>query len=142
MNVCSGDWCIMAQNTNATGEVLGMVSGNFAIDLMGLVVDSPDLLSQGAQTVFNASLGAAVVATTAEFGVNTGISSGNLVASPAIHQAPSIAIKGNSPSLFLFPNAGRVTAIITTMGPQNISDYTNFGNGYENPCKGYISLSG
>lgn len=140
--VTTGDWAVKIMNNDLNGEVIGMCSGNMAVDLMGLVVDSPDLMSQVAQTAFNASLGAAVVATTAEFGVNTGINGGNLVASPMIHQAPTIPIKGSCASMFLGSSPAEIKFISVTMGPQDIDNYTSFCNKYGYPCNKYISLSG
>ena len=144
LNVGNGDWCLEVHNTNMTGEVLASASGNLGINLMGLVVDSPDLLSQGAQTVFNAALGGASIGVASEFGGKTGIDTGNIIASPLVHSAPSCPLNSSGPGMFVAPNPGRVSFIIVTMGPTMIQqdEYISFCNKYGYPCNRYISLNG
>lgn len=144
LNVGNGDWCLEVHNTNMTGEVLASASGNLGINLMGLVVDSPDLLSQGVQSIFNMSMGGAVTAVASEFGGKTGVDPSNLIASPIVHRAPSCPLNSSGPGMFVAPNPGRVTFIIVTMGPEMIqqNEYISFCNKYGYPCNRYISLNG
>ena len=143
LNVGNGNWCLRVHCNDLNGECLASASGCLGINLMGLVVDSPDIVSQGAQTVFNAALGGAATAVLSEFGTRTGIDPGNLIASPLVHSAPSCPIGSSSPSIFLDTNPGQVKFIVTVMGPeiiQHTDEYTNFCNKYGYPCNRYISL--
>lgn len=142
LNVGNGNWCLRVHNTNLNGECLASASGCLGINLMGLVVDSPDFLSQGAQTVFNAALGGAATAVLSEFGTRTGIDPGNLIASPLVHQAPACPIGSSSPAMFLDAHPAQVKLVIITMGPALIQndEYISFCNKYGYPCNRYISL--
>ena len=144
LNVGNGDWCLEVHNTNMTGEVLATASGNLGINLMGLVVDSPDLISQGAQTVFNAALGGAAVAVASEYGAKTGVDPSNIIASPIVHNAPSCPLNSSGPGMFVSPNPGRVMFVVTTMGPEMIqqNEYISFCGKHGYPANRYISLSG
>lgn len=143
LNVGNGDWCLRVHGgTSLTDEVLATASGNLGINLMGLVVDSPDLLSQGVQSVFNLSMGAAVTAVASEYGSKTGIDPGNLVASPVVHRAPSCPMQSSNAGMFLSSSPGQVMFNMITMGPQNIGDYTSFCNKHGYPANKMISLSG
>lgn len=144
LNVGNGNWCLRVHGgTSLTDEVIATASGNLGINLMGLVVDSPDLISQGAQTVFNSALGGALTAVAGEFGAKTGIDTGNLIASPIIHRAPSGSIDSSAPGMFLSSSPGQVILNLITMGPTMVQqdEYISFCNKYGYPSNRYISLA-
>lgn len=142
----SGDFTIKVFDGTDTGEVVGAVSGNMGIDLMHMVVDSPNLLTQAGQSAFNFAMGAEALALGDIFGSKTGIG-GNILASPIMHSAPSVSVSGAPSSMFVDKYLAQVSLVINTMGPQHMSNgvtthYVNMCNKLGYPCNKYISLSG
>ena len=147
--VVSGDFTIKVFDGTDTGEVIGAVSGNMGIDLMHMVVDSPNLLTQATQSAFNFGIGGEALAISSQFGGKTGIG-GNVLATPIMHQAPSIAISGAPSSLFVDKYLAQVSIVYNTMGPYQMAgsesgasagNYKSMCNKIGYPCNRYISLS-
>lgn len=141
INASNGDWALKVATAGHDGVILATASGCCGVDLMGLVVPSPDLLSRAVVSGYSVMANVAMNAVGAEFGASTGINNNQLIDNPITSEAPTVSLNGASPCLFL-NDPGEVILNIITLAPIDIDHYTNFCNLHGYPCNKMLSLNG